>query len=101
MEKQELKALIKETTREVIQEERHNLCQILIPYVSESEQQELEAEFGIPLEESDEELVDLSDWVNNGGQHSRALKDTAPHMLKARFPRQGRSSDFANQQLNF
>ena len=71
MEKQELKALIKETMREVIQEERHNLCQILIPYVSESEQQELEAEFGIPLAENDEELVDLSDWVNNGGQISQ------------------------------
>ena len=31
MEKQELKALIKETMGEVIQEERHKLCQILIP----------------------------------------------------------------------
>jgi hypothetical protein len=71
MEKKELKALIKETMKEVIQEERHNLCQILIPYVDEEEQQELEAEFGIPLEEGNEELVDLTDWVKNGGKISQ------------------------------
>jgi hypothetical protein len=71
MEKQELKALIKETMKEVIQEERRNLYQILIPYISEEEQQEIEAEFGIPSEESDEELVDLTDWVNNGGKISQ------------------------------
>ena len=38
MEKQELKALIKETIKEVIQEERASLFQILIPYISEKEQ---------------------------------------------------------------
>lgn len=71
MEKQELKALIKETMREVIQEERYNLCQILIPYISEQEQQDIEADFGIPSEDSDEELVDLTDWVKYGGQISQ------------------------------
>ncbi|MGL5792876.1 MAG: hypothetical protein ACRC06_00440, partial [Waterburya sp.] len=71
MEKQELKALIKETMKEVIQEERHNLYQILIPYVSEEEQQELEAEIGIPSAENEEELVDLTDWVKNGGKISQ------------------------------
>jgi hypothetical protein len=71
MEKQELKALIKETMKEVIQEERYNLCQVLIPYIDEEEQQELEAEFGIPSKESDEELVDLTDWVRNGGKISQ------------------------------
>ena len=70
MEKQELKALIKETMREVIQEERQNLCQILIPYVSDEEQEELEAEFDKPTVENNEELIDLTDWVNNGGQIS-------------------------------
>ena len=65
MEKQELKALIKETVREVIHEERHNLCQILIPYVSDEEQRELEAEFGKPTTEDDEELTDLTDWVKS------------------------------------
>jgi len=71
MEKQELKALIKETMREVIQEERQKLCQILIPYISDEEQQELEAEFSSLSEEDDEELVDLTDWVKYGGQISQ------------------------------
>ena len=71
MEKQELKALIKETMREVIQEERHHLCQILIPYISDEEQQELEAELSLILEEDDKELVDLTDWVKHGGQISQ------------------------------
>ena len=70
MKKQELKALIKETMKEVIQEERASLSQILIPYVSDKEQEELEVEFGIPSTEK-EELVDLTDWVNNGGQISQ------------------------------
>ena len=70
MEKQELKALIKETMKEVIQEERASLYQILIPYVSDKEQEELEIEFGIPSTEK-EEFVDLTDWVKNGGQISQ------------------------------
>lgn len=73
MEKQELKALIKETMKEVIQEERANFYQILIPDVSDKEQEELEVEFGIPSTEKEEELVNLTDWVKNGGQHSRVL----------------------------
>jgi hypothetical protein len=72
MEKHELKALLKETMKEVIQEERANLCKILIPYVSDKEQEELEAEFGKPTAESDEELIDLTDWINNGGKISQA-----------------------------
>ena len=60
MEKQELKALIKETMREVIQEERQNLCQILIPCVGDKEQKELEAKFGKPTAVDDKELVDLT-----------------------------------------
>ena len=56
--------------REVIQEERQKLCQILIPYISDEEQQELESEFNSILEE--EELVDLTDWVKHGGQISQA-----------------------------
>ena len=70
MEKQELKALIKETMKEVIQEERASLSQILMPYVNDKEQEELESEFGIPAPEP-EELVDLTDWVKNGGQISQ------------------------------
>lgn len=71
MEIQELKALIKESMREVLQEERLRLCQILIPYVSDDEQHELEAEFGSPSEDSDDELVDMTDWVKRGNQISQ------------------------------
>ena len=78
MEKQELKALIKETMREVIQEERHHLCQILIPYISDEEQQELEAELSLILEEDDKELVDLTDWVKHGGHDSRVPLRLSP-----------------------
>ncbi|MBP5975425.1 hypothetical protein HW132_22500 [Brasilonema sp. CT11] len=71
MEIKELKALIKETMREVLQEERLRLCQILIPYVTDDEQRELETEFGVPSEDTDEELVDMTDWVKNGNQISQ------------------------------
>ena len=68
MEIQTLKALIKETMREVIQEERYNLCQVLIPYISDEEQKELETEFSSPSEDADDEVVDLTDWVKHGGK---------------------------------
>ena len=54
----------------MIQEERHHLCQILIPYISDEEQQELEAELSLLSEEDDEELVDLTD---NEGELERIL----------------------------
>ncbi|MBE9011529.1 hypothetical protein IQ250_15070 [Pseudanabaenaceae cyanobacterium LEGE 13415] len=66
MEIQELKALIKESVREVIREERLNLCQALIPYVSDEEQQEIEAEFGSPDDDEDDEWIDMTEWVKNG-----------------------------------
>ncbi|WP_341525949.1 hypothetical protein WKK05_25725 [Nostoc sp. UHCC 0302] len=54
--------------REVLQEERLRLCQILIPYISDDEQSKLEAEFGSPLEDADDELIDMTDWVKNRNQ---------------------------------
>ncbi|BAZ30656.1 hypothetical protein NIES4074_31180 [Cylindrospermum sp. NIES-4074] len=63
MEIQELKALIEESIREVLREERLLLCQVLIPYVSEKEQKELNTEFGSPLDYEDDESVDMTDWV--------------------------------------
>ncbi len=72
MEIQELKALIKETMREVLQEERLRLCQILIPYVSDEEQRELEADFGLPSEYAyDDEVVDMTAWLKNGNPVSQ------------------------------
>jgi hypothetical protein len=71
VEIQELKALIKETMREVLQEERLRLCQILVPYISDHEQREMEAEFGVPSEYADDELIDLTDWVKYGSKISQ------------------------------
>jgi hypothetical protein len=69
VEIQKLKALIKETMREVLQEEIQ-LCKILIPYISDDEQRELEADFGVPLE-NDDEVVDMTDWVKYGNPISQ------------------------------
>jgi hypothetical protein len=66
-----LKALIKETMREVLQEERILLCKMLMPYVSNEEQAEINAQFGAP-DDQDEESIDMTEWVKNGGQLPQA-----------------------------
>ena len=66
MEIQELRALIKESVREVLQEERLLLQQVLIPFVSDEEQTELDAIFGSPANYDDEEFIDMTEWVKNG-----------------------------------
>ncbi len=63
---QELKALIKESLREVLREERLNLCKLLMPYVSDEEQAEIDASLG-PPDTDDDESVDLTHWVQHGG----------------------------------
>ena len=68
----ELKVLIKESVREVLREERLLLCQILMPYVSDDEQAEIDADFGSPSDYEDNDLVDMTDWVKYGGQISQA-----------------------------
>lgn len=65
MEIQELKALIKESMREVLREERLLLCKILIPYVDDTEQTELEAELGSPANYQDGEAIDMTAWVKH------------------------------------
>ena len=42
MEPQTLKVLIKESVREVLRAERLLLCQILMPYISDAEQVEID-----------------------------------------------------------
>ncbi len=61
-----LKALIKETMREVLQEERILLCKLLMPYVSDQEQTEIEAQFELP-DDADETWIDMTEWVKHGG----------------------------------
>lgn len=68
MEIQELKALIKESIREVLREERLLLCKSLVPYISNEEQAEIENEFGSPSDYKDEELIDMTHWVKYGSQ---------------------------------
>lgn len=64
---QTLKALIKESLREVLREERLNLCKLLMPFVSDEEQAEIEAQVGSPKDFDVSETVDLTDWVKHGG----------------------------------
>lgn len=70
METKELKLLIKESLREVLQEERLLLCNSLMPYVSDEEQNKIDAEFGNPSDYNDDESIDMTDWVKNGGKIS-------------------------------
>jgi hypothetical protein len=70
MEIQELKILIKESVREVLQEERLLLCQSLLPYISEIEQAEIDQQIGSPTNYEAEELIDMTDWVRYGSQIS-------------------------------
>lgn len=64
----EIKELIKESMREVFREERSLLCKILIPYVNNTEQTELEAEFGSPTDYSEDEVIDMTAWVKHDNQ---------------------------------
>ena len=61
-----LKALIKESVREVMKEEWFSLWQATIPEVSDAEQAELEEALGhSPLPYSASEAVDMTDWLND------------------------------------
>ena len=72
MEIQERKALIKESVREVLREERLLLCEVLVPSVSDEEQAELEADFGSPSDYDNDEPIDMTQWVKYGDQISQA-----------------------------
>jgi hypothetical protein len=64
-----LKDLIRETMREVLKEERILLFKMLMPYVSDEEQAEIDAQFGSPLDEDeDEPWIDMTEWVKYGSQ---------------------------------
>lgn len=61
-----LKALIKESLREVLQEERLNLSQLLMLFVSNEEQAEIETSLGSLADYADEEFINHADWVRHG-----------------------------------
>lgn len=76
LDTESLKALLKESIREVLpevlgeilREERLKLCKLLIPVVSDAEQQEIDQEVGLPADFDEAEFVDLTDWTENAGQ---------------------------------
>ncbi len=64
MEATTLKAIIKESVREVIQEERLFLLQSLIPPVNNQEMQEIVEKFDSPSNYEEDKFVDMTDWLN-------------------------------------
>jgi hypothetical protein len=65
METATLKALIKESIREVLQEERLSLIQALIPSVNAQEMKEIFQKFGTPDNYNENDFVDMTDWLND------------------------------------
>ncbi|WP_017299342.1 hypothetical protein [Nodosilinea nodulosa] len=64
---QTLKVLIKESLREVLREERLQLCKLLMPYISDDEQTDIDTALGSPEAYGEDELIDLTGWVKHGG----------------------------------
>lgn len=62
-----LKALIKESVREVLSEEWFSLWQSVIPEVSDDEQAEIESSLGHPSDYDREDFVDMTDWLSDEG----------------------------------
>jgi hypothetical protein len=65
METATLKALIKESVREVLQEERLSLIQALIPSVNGQEMKEISQKFGTPDNYNENDFVDMTNWLND------------------------------------
>ena len=57
----------KESVREVMSEEWFKFFELLIPYVDDEEQVEIEASFS-PAEHPDSDFVDITDWFDNADQ---------------------------------
>jgi hypothetical protein len=66
MEDNELKQLVKDSLREVLQEERLKLCHVLIPYVSDKEMQEIQTKLGSPAHYKETEFINMTDWIKHG-----------------------------------
>ena len=58
-----LKAIIKQSVREVIKEERLSLYEILVPYASNKEIAEIHKKYGSPQKYSKEKFVDMTNWI--------------------------------------
>ena len=62
-----LKTIIKESVREVMREEWLKLFEMLIPYVDDIEQADIEANFN-PVDYKDDGFVDITGWFNREDQ---------------------------------
>ena len=51
--------------REVLREERLLLCNMLMSYVSDEEQKEIDTSFGSPQDYENEELINMTEWLKN------------------------------------
>ncbi len=60
---EELKEIIKESIREVLKEERLSLYEILIPYVTKKELNEIRKKFGSPEKYDEDDFVDMTAWI--------------------------------------
>ena len=62
-----LKALIKESVREVLKEEWFGLWQSVIPEVNDAEQADIEKSSGVPEDYKRDDFVDMTDWLSDEG----------------------------------
>ena len=67
LDTQTLKALIKESVQEAMKEEWFKFFEMLISYVDDEEQADIEASFS-PARYQDEDFVDITDWFENESQ---------------------------------
>jgi len=63
MHDEQIAALIKKSLREVIQEERLSIMEILIPYVSKKEMAEILQRLHRPQNFNESEFEDMTDWI--------------------------------------
>lgn len=67
LDAQALKALIKESVREVMREEWFKFFELLTPYVDDEEQADIEASFS-PNGYEDKDFIDVTDWFSDESQ---------------------------------
>ncbi|NIR48665.1 hypothetical protein GWO43_09530 [candidate division KSB1 bacterium] len=63
MNNQELREIIKESVREVLKEERLALYEILTPYATQKERDDIQKRFGSPEKYDEDQFVDMTDWI--------------------------------------
>jgi hypothetical protein len=65
---QALKALIKESVREVLKEEWFAMWQSVVPEVSDAEQAAIDQSFGSPSDYKQSDFFGMSEWLSDTGE---------------------------------